>query len=30
MTDPRSYARPEGGLPSQGQLLSDRAVFAEA
>ncbi|MGX0975578.1 (S)-ureidoglycine aminohydrolase [Roseovarius sp. MBR-51] len=30
MTDPRSYARPEGGLPSQSQLLSDRAVFTEA
>jgi (S)-ureidoglycine aminohydrolase len=30
MTDPRSYARPEGGLPPQSQLLSDRAVFTEA
>ena len=31
MTDPRrSYATPEGGLPPQSQLLSDRAVLTEA
>ncbi|WP_417728941.1 bifunctional allantoicase/(S)-ureidoglycine aminohydrolase [Roseovarius sp.] len=30
MTKPRKYATPEGGLPPQSQLLSDRAVFTEA